>query len=118
MSKLNFAISGTAINATKLITRARSFSFIVDEPEALGGNDDGPNPVEYLLGSYAGCLNVVINLVAKELNITINKLLININGDIDPAKFINGSTLIVQDFKVSMLKLISKPMQTKQMNWH
>ena len=93
MSNINFAIRGKAINATKLITQARNFTFIADEPPALGGNDEGPNPVEYLLGSYAGCLNVVINLVAKELNIIIHKLQIDIDGDIDPARFTQGITL-------------------------
>lgn len=91
MSKLNFSIKGVSVNPTKLESKARGFSFIVDEPPALGGNDEGPNPVEYLLGSYAGCLNVVINLVAKEKGITINKLNIDIDGDIDPTKFIGSS---------------------------
>jgi uncharacterized OsmC-like protein len=91
MSTLNFAIKGVSLNATKFESKARSFSFIVDEPPALGGNDEGPNPVEYLLGSYAGCLNVVINLIAKERNININRLEITIDGDLDPAKFI-GTT--------------------------
>ncbi len=88
MSTLSFSISGESHNATKFEAKARNFSFIVDEPESLGGNDHGPNPVEYLLGSYAGCLNVVVHLVAKEEGILINKLNITIDGDLDPAKFI------------------------------
>ena len=88
MSSLTFSISGESHNATKFEAKARNFSFVVDEPESLGGNDHGPNPVEYLLGSYAGCLNVVVHLVAKEEGININKLNISINGDLDPAKFV------------------------------
>ncbi len=87
MSLLNFSIHGQSKTATKFEAKARNFSFIVDEPEALGGNDDGPNPVEYLLGSYAGCLNVVVHLVAKELGVTIDDLKIEVNGNLDPAKF-------------------------------
>jgi uncharacterized OsmC-like protein len=93
MSILNFSINGQSLSATKLETKARSFSFIIDEPPTLGGNDEGPNPVEYLLGSYAGCLNVVLHVVAKELQITIQKLNIEVNGDLDPNKFIGGSSL-------------------------
>ena len=88
MSSLTFSISGESQSATKFEAKARNFSFVVDEPESLGGNDHGPNPVEYLLGSYAGCLNVVVHLVAKEEGININKLNIAINGDLDPAKFV------------------------------
>lgn len=91
MATIKFSIEGESINATKLEVHARQFSFIVDEPPALGGNDDGANPVEYLLGSYAGCLNVVFNLVAKEEGITINSLGIKVSGDIDPARLFGSS---------------------------
>ncbi len=88
MSIVNFSVEGESLNATKFETRARNFTFIVDEPENLGGKDEGPNPVEYLLGSYAGCLNVVLHLVAKEQNVTIKKLFIKADGNLDPSKFI------------------------------
>lgn len=91
MSNLNFSVKGVSLSATKFENKARNFSFIVDEPPSLGGKDEGPNPVEYFLGSYAGCLNVVINLVAQELKVKVKKLEIEVNGDIDPAKF-TGST--------------------------
>jgi uncharacterized OsmC-like protein len=93
MSNLNFSIKGVSINATKLTSQARGFTFIVDEPPELGGNDEGPNPVEYLLGSYAGCFNVVLNIVAKEMGITITYLKIDVDGDIDPSKLIGGFSL-------------------------
>jgi uncharacterized OsmC-like protein len=91
MSNLNFSINGKSINATKYEGKARQFSLIIDEPEALGGKDEAANPVEYILAGYAGCLNVVFHVVAKELNITIKKLNININGDINPEKFLGIS---------------------------
>jgi uncharacterized OsmC-like protein len=91
MATIKFSIEGESINATKLEVQARQFSFIVDEPPALGGNDDGANPVEYLLGSYAGCLNVVFHLVAKEEGININSLGIKASGDIDPARLFGSS---------------------------
>ncbi len=87
MSVVNFSVEGNSLNATKFETKARNFTFIVDEPENLGGNDEGPNPVEYLLGSYAGCLNVVLHLVAKEQNVSIKKLSIKVDGNLDPSKF-------------------------------
>lgn len=91
MSNLNFSINGKSINATKYIGKARQFNITVDEPEALGGKDEAPNPVEYILAGYAGCLNVVFHVVAKELNIQIKTLKININGDINPEKFLGIS---------------------------
>jgi uncharacterized OsmC-like protein len=91
MSTLNFAVTGNSATQTKYEGNARHFKITVDEPHALGGNDDAPNPVEYILAGYAGCLNVVIHLVAKELGIKINSLKIEISGDIDPARLLGIS---------------------------
>lgn len=91
MSITNFSIQGTSINATLYQGKSRQFNFLVDEPPALQGNDLAANPVEYLLAGYAGCLNVVFNLVAKELEIAISGLKINIDGDLDAAKFLGLS---------------------------
>ncbi len=60
---------------------------IIDEPESLGGTDEGANPVEYMLGALAGCLNVVGHLVAKEMGFSIDDLNIELEGILDPAKF-------------------------------
>lgn len=91
MSNLNFSINGKSINATKYIGKVRQFNITVDKPEELGGKDEAPNPVEYILAGYAGCLNVVFHVVAKELNIQIKTLKININGDINSEKFLGIS---------------------------
>ncbi len=91
MSLLNFSVKGESENATKLVTSARNFKVIVDEPAGLGGTDHGPNPVEYLLAGYAGCLNVVAHIVAKEHGIDIRKLAIEVDGDINPARLFGTS---------------------------
>jgi uncharacterized OsmC-like protein len=91
MSNLNFSINGKSISPTLYQGQTRQFTLNVDEPEILGGKDISANPVEYLLAGYAGCLNVVFNLVAKEKNINIKELKININGDINPGKFLGFS---------------------------
>ncbi|WP_247653619.1 OsmC family protein [Flavobacterium sp. CS20] len=88
MSISNFSIKGNSIKSTLFIDQSRGFGFFVDEPQQLGGQDLVSNPVEYILAGYAGCLNVVIKLVAKELNIDIEGLNISIKGYIDASKFL------------------------------
>ena len=88
---LNFSVNGKRVGATKYQGFARSFELVVDEPEMLGGEDSAANPVEYLLAGYAGCLNVVFGIVAKELKVEIKSLDINIDGDINPEKFLGIS---------------------------
>lgn len=92
MAKLTFSIKAEAENPTKTIVKARNFEMIIDEPKNLGGTDSGANPVEYVLGALSGCLNVVGHLVAKEMNITLFGLEIDIEGNLDPAKFMGKDT--------------------------
>ena len=84
----SFAISAEAETATKTRVSARDFEFTVDEPENLGGDDSAPTPVEYLSGAWAGCLTVVAYRVADEHDIQIEALQIDIEGDLDPRKFL------------------------------
>jgi len=91
MADLIFKIEGKAQTATKFDANARQFKLVIDEPPALGGEDQGANPVEFLLASYAGCMNVVAHLTARELGIKIEKLTIAISGNINPARLFGHS---------------------------
>ncbi|MFD1599351.1 OsmC family protein [Halobellus rarus] len=86
-----FAVSAESESETKTAVQARDFEFIVDEPAALGGSNDGPNPVEYLIGAWAGCLNVVVHTVAEERGIDVDSVEIEIQGDLDPRKFLGAA---------------------------
>lgn len=83
-----FAVSAVSASDTKTVVEAREFDFVVDEPDALGGTNDGPNPVEYLIGAWAGCLNVVVHTVADEREIDLERVEIEIDGDLDPRRFL------------------------------
>ena len=88
---INFSTKGDSHSATKFVANSRTFNFIVDEPPALGGTDHGANPVEYILAGFAGCLNVVAHLVAKEQGINIKSLKIIVEGDINPDRLLGLS---------------------------
>ncbi len=91
MSTLHFSFQGECLTPTKFQGKSRQFSLTIDEPVSLGGSDIAANPVEYLLAGYAGCLNVVVNLIAKELNIVIESLRIHVEGDINPDRLLGIS---------------------------
>jgi uncharacterized OsmC-like protein len=91
MTKLTFAIGGENRNATRLDVDARQFRVVVDQPVDLGGNDSGPSPFEYILAGYAGSLNVVGHMVAREMGISIHKLSVEVAGDVNAARFLGQS---------------------------
>lgn len=91
MGDLKFQVEGEAQTEARFVAGAREFSIVIDEPPALGGEDKGANPVEYLLASYAGCINVVAHLTAKELGIKLSGLKIKVDGNLNPARLTGQS---------------------------
>lgn len=92
MSDVVFSVSGQSETATRMAVQVRDFELIVDEPPGLGGGDEGPNPVEYILAGLAGCLNVMGHIVAKEMGFAIRSLDVSASGSLDPAKFLGKPT--------------------------
>jgi len=92
MSTLKFSVQSQSINSTQTQANARNFQMTIDEPASLGGTDAGANPVEYLLAALSGCLNVVGHLIAKEMGISMRGIAIDLEGELDPGKFMGKTT--------------------------
>lgn len=105
MSSIKFEVEGISINKARTSTKVRHFNVDVDEPESLGGTDQAPNPVEYILIGLAGCINVVAHTVASELGIEINNLKISASGEINVNKFLGISDDERAGYKSIELKL-------------
>ena len=92
MSDVTFKVSGQSESPARLAVQVRGFELIVDEPPGLGGDDEGPNPVEYILAGLAGCLNVMGHIIAKEMGFTIRSLTIDAAGPLNPGKLLGKQT--------------------------
>lgn len=92
MADISFSVKAHSENPTKTVVKARSFQMIIDEPADLGGTNDGANPVEYLLAALSGCLNVMCHIVARELNINLRGLEIELAGRLNPDKLFGKET--------------------------
>ena len=67
----------------------RGFELTADEPEALGGDNQGPNPVEIVLGAFASCQEIVIKAYAAVLGIKIESIDVSAVGNLDLRGFFN-----------------------------
>jgi uncharacterized OsmC-like protein len=106
MADLNFSLTGQNENATKFVAKTRQFTLTIDEPEGLGGTDHAANPVEFLLAAYAGCINVMGHIVARELDFTLNSLKIELDGDLNPAKVFGQQTSDRAGYKEIRINII------------
>jgi uncharacterized OsmC-like protein len=64
-------------------SRATPFEFTNGEPPVLLGNNEGANPVEFLLHALAGCVTTTFVLHAMARGITIREMSTELKGDID-----------------------------------
>ena len=64
-------------------SRAKPFEFTNGEPPVLLGNNEGANPVEFLLHALAGCVTTTFVLHAMARGITIRGLSTELRGNID-----------------------------------
>lgn len=64
-------------------SRSEDFTFTNGEPPVLLGNNEGANPVEYLLHALAGCVTTTTVLHAAARGITIRKLSTRLSGNIN-----------------------------------
>ena len=61
----------------------RQHRLVVDEPEALGGADAGPNPVELILAALGTCQEITYRAYATALGIPLDNVAVKLTGTID-----------------------------------
>lgn len=69
-------------------TTARGHTVQADEPRSFGGSDTAQSPVELLLTSLATCQAVTYRLWASELGIPLDRIHVEVEGDLDLRGFL------------------------------
>jgi len=71
--------------------KTSSHSFIIDQPKAAGGNDEGPNPLEIFLSSIAGCICAIGQIIARQERLAVESIYVEVTGELDK-DFLMGKT--------------------------
>ena len=91
MPQVNVTVRAKSETPTRLKVQSGKFKMIIDEPEAMGGTDLGPSPIQVLLMSLAGCLGVTGQAIAKQKGLKLLDLKIEIKGHMNPCNFMGCS---------------------------
>ncbi len=89
---MKIRVTGESETPTRINLKSGNFSMIIDEPEQMGGTNNGPSPGQALLFALAGCLHITGNFVAKQMEIPLKSLNIFIDGSMNPSKFMGMNT--------------------------
>ena len=99
-------VYGISESPTKISLRSGKFQLTIDEPEHMGGTNQGPTPMQVMLFALAGCLNMTSHIVAKEKGMNLKGLKIEINGGMNPMKFMGIDDKNRAGFKSVKITLI------------
>lgn len=66
---------------------AGHFELVVDEPESVGGTDQGPQPTELLLASIASCFTLSMAYSAGKKGVELAGLQVRATGIYDGPRF-------------------------------
>ncbi|MCL6269577.1 OsmC family protein [Sansalvadorimonas sp. 2012CJ34-2] len=76
----------------------------IDQPEAAGGTDKGPNPLQLFLFSLAGCIASIGRIAANQKKIELRGMKVNVEAGMNAAGLMGKPTedrVGFQSFKVN-----------------
>jgi len=82
-----FRATGTGGEGVRTHLRINDHTVLVDEPPALGGDNEAPNPVEVALAGLLSCQVVTYRFWAAQLGIPLDDISIDVEGDLDVRGF-------------------------------
>jgi putative redox protein len=82
-SKLVFKTSSNLVGRFRSDVEIRDHTLTIDEPKNIGGSDLGPSPVEVVLAALGSCQEITYRAYATALGIELDKVSVEIEGDID-----------------------------------
>jgi putative redox protein len=82
-AQLTYRVSGVGEGSVASVITAGKHRFLIDEPDALAGDDVAASPVEIALGALISCQIVVYRLYAQALGIQLDEIDIKAEGDLD-----------------------------------
>lgn len=77
---------------------SRSFKFLLDEPENLGGTDKGMSPMEAVLCALGGCQTICAFTFAKDQSINLKDFFVELEGDLDTDGFLGKNPNVRNGF--------------------
>jgi len=98
MATKTVSITAAQRNGFTIETTARNHTLFVDQPEASGGANAGPTPLEYLFFSLAGCVVTIGHIIAKQERLPVRNISARVEGEIDTDGFMGKNSDIRAGF--------------------
>jgi len=77
----------------KIEAKARHHIAYIDQPQASGGTDSGPTPLEYLFISLASCIVTIGHIIAKQRQLPVRGIEVTVEGELETDVFMGKNTV-------------------------
>lgn len=88
-SRVELHADSRLVEAFRSHVRMRDFELVLDQPQNMGGADQGPRPSEILLAALAVCHEVTYRLYADAMDIDLTSVAVSVTGVSDAKGFFN-----------------------------
>lgn len=78
-------VTATGPEGWVVTTKAGEHTALIDQPEAMGGTNSGPSPLDYIFVALGGCLVTIAKIVAGQKKINLRSVDVEVSGDINLA---------------------------------
>ncbi len=83
MALQTFKATARSAEGLRVEGKSRGMRVMFDEPEELGGTNEGMNPVEMLLNSLGACQVITAKTYARKFGVDLKDMWVDIEGDLD-----------------------------------
>ena len=87
MSSPTRTVSARWLGAYRCDVTAGDFTIPVDEPESVGGTNEGPQPTELLLAALSSCFTLAVAHAARKRGIELSHVDVEVTGTYDGPRF-------------------------------
>ena len=70
-------------DGVKCVSRNGDWSFEIDEPSSVGGDNSAPSPGVYGLGALTGCIAIAVKNQAVIANVSVTAVEVDVEADYD-----------------------------------
>ncbi|MCF6296256.1 MAG: OsmC family protein [Flavobacteriaceae bacterium] len=62
-------------------SKMRNHIVVIDEPVEVGGDDNGPTPIEYLLSAIGSCVAITLRMYAEHKGWDLGKITVDVSQE-------------------------------------
>ncbi|WP_347174766.1 OsmC family protein [Polaribacter uvawellassae] len=93
--------------------KMRNHFAVIDEPVSLGGDDNAPTPVEYLLTAIGGCVAITLRMYSERKGWELGEITVNVTQNEDEngkyvSEEISFEKEITDDQRTKLLEIAGK----------